>query len=132
MLKKTIKYTDYDGNERTEDFYFNLSKAELAELQMGVNGGLDKMLKRIVNEQNVPEIMKVLKELILKSYGEKSDDGKYFKKSEELSEAFSQTEAYSELFMDICSSPENASSFLNGIIPEKIRKELEKQQNAQG
>lgn len=130
MLKKTINYVDYDGNQRTEDFYFNLSKAELSEMQMSANGGLDKMLKRIIDEQNVPEIMKVFKEIILKSYGEKSNDGKYFKKSIEISEAFSQTEAYSELFMEIAGSPEKASEFIKGIIPAALKEEVNKQQNA--
>lgn len=117
MLKKTIKYVDYDGNEREEDFYFNLSKAELIEMQMSVNGGIDKYLKRIISEKDTVKIMKEFKSIILKAYGEKSDDGKRFVKSEELSEAFSQTEAYSELLFELIADPDKAASFVKGIIP---------------
>lgn len=127
MLKKTITYTDYDGVSRTEDYFFNLSKSELAEMQMSVDGGLDKMLKKIIDTKNVPEIMKVFKEIILKSYGEKSPDGKYFKKSEDISTAFMQTEAYTELYMEILSNPDFAISFINGIIPSSVREEVQKE-----
>ena len=99
MLKKTITYTDYDGNERTEDFFFNLTKAEIMEMEMSTNGGLTEMITRIIDTQDAPSIMKVFKEIIMKAYGEKSPDGKRMIKSPELSEAFSQTEAYSELIL---------------------------------
>ena len=81
MLKKTITYTDYDGNERTEDFFFNLSKAEVLEMEMGVNGGMTKLIQRLVAEQDMERISKTFKEIIMKAYGEKSLDGKYFEKS---------------------------------------------------
>jgi len=127
MLKKTIKYTDYDGNEREEDFYFNLSKAELIEMQMGISGGLEKKLRKIISSQDIVEIMAIFKEIILKAYGEKSADGKRFIKSKELSEAFTQTEAYSELFMQITTDEKLASEFVNGIIPKDIVEETNKQ-----
>ena len=117
MLKKTITYTDYNGNERTEDFYFNLSKAEITEMEMGVSGGLVEMINRIVAAQDAPEIIKIFKKLILKSYGVKGPDGKQFIKSEELSTAFSQTEAYSDLFMELATNAEKAAEFVNGIVP---------------
>ena len=117
MLKKTITYTDYDGNKRTEDFYFNLSKAEVAEMEMSVEGGLTKTLEKIVAEQDGKRIIEMFKDLILKAYGEKSLDGKRFIKSKELSEAFSQTEAYSELFMELAMNAEASAAFVNGIIP---------------
>jgi hypothetical protein len=116
MLKKTIKYTDYDGNEREEDFYFNLNKAELVEMEMGVTGGLEKKLRKIVASQDGKEIMSLFKDIIMKSYGEKSPDGKRFIKSFELSTEFVQTEAYSELFMELTLDPDRASDFINGII----------------
>ena len=118
MLKKAITYTDYNGVERTEDFYFNLSKAEVMEMELGTVGGLAEMLKRIVDSQDVPALIKNFKEIILKAYGEKSPDGKRFIKSEELSTAFSQTEAYSKLFMELATDHEAASVFINGIIPQ--------------
>ena len=118
MLKKTIKYVDYNGVERTEDFYFNLSKAELAEMELSVDGGMSKMIENISKTNDIPSVVKFFKEIILKSYGEKSEDGKRFKKSEELSESFSQTEAYSEMFMEFFTDTESAISFINNIIPD--------------
>ena len=117
MLKKTITYTDYNGAERTEDFYFNLSKAEVMEMEMSTSGGLAEMITRIVAEQDAPAIIKIFKELVLKAYGQKSPDGKRFIKSEEMSTAFSQTEAYSQLFMELATDADSAAKFVNGIIP---------------
>lgn len=118
MLKKTIKYEDYNGNEITEDFYFNLSKAEVTEMELSRTGGLGSYIERIVAAQDTPAIIKEFKELILKAYGVKSEDGKRFIKSEELSLAFSQTEAYTELFMELATDAEAASAFVSGIIPK--------------
>lgn len=131
MLKKTITYTDYDGNKRTEDFYFNLSKAEVAEMEMSTEGGLTKTLEKIVAEQDGKRIIEMFKDLILKAYGEKSLDGKRFIKSKELSEAFSQTEAYSELFMELAMNAEASAAFVNGIIPvmDNIASPLQKTSN---
>ena len=117
MIKKTITYTDYNGRERTEDFYFNLTEAEISEMEYGVTGGLSGMITKIINADDMPRIIEVFKSLILKAYGEKSDDGKRFIKSEELSTAFSQTEAYSKLFMELGNNDEAASEFINGIMP---------------
>lgn len=126
MIAKKITYKDYNDVERTETFYFNLSKAELTEMEMGTAGGLAEMINKIVETKNVPEIIKVFKELILKAYGEKSADGKRFIKSEELAIGFSQTEAYSELFMELATDAEAAAAFVNGIMPADV------QQNAIG
>lgn len=117
MLKKTITYTDYNGNERTEDFYFNLTKAEIMEMQLSTTGGLDSMIKSIVSNQDTPSIVKIFKEIILKAYGEKSADGKRFVKTKEISDAFSQTEAYSQLFMELATDSDAAAKFINGIVP---------------
>lgn len=124
MLKKTITYGDYNGVERTEDFYFNLSKAEIMEMEMSISGGLTEMINRIVAAQDAPAIIKIFKDLILKAYGEKSADGKRFIKSEELSTAFSQTEAYSILFMELASDADAGAKFVNGIIPADAAKQL--------
>lgn len=120
MLKKTITYTDYNDNERTEDFYFNLSKAELTEMELSTAGGLAEMIQRIVSTQDAPKIVKVFKDLVLAAYGEKSADGKRFIKTEELREAFSQTEAYSELFMELATDADAAAAFVNGIVPKDL------------
>lgn len=120
MLKKTIPYTDYNGNDRTEDFYFNLSEAECMEMELGTTGGLADQIRRIINAQDTPAIIEIFKKIILKAYGEKSADGKRFVKSEELSTAFSQTEAYSKLFMELGTNAEAAAEFINGIVPQKL------------
>ena len=128
MLKKTIKYTDYNGVERSEDFWFNLSKAEIMEMEMSTTGGLAELIQKIVKEQDAPAIIKIFKDLILKTYGEKSPDGKRFIKSDEIALAFSQTEAYSNLFMELATDADAAAKFVNGIIPADAV-EVEKAQN---
>ena len=122
MLKKVITYTDYDGNERKETFYFNLSKAEIAEMELSISGGLAQMLQRIVDEKDQPKLVAMFKDLILKSIGEKSPDGKRFIKSKEISEAFSQTEAYSDLFMELATDADAAAAFVNGILGAVYKK----------
>lgn len=121
MLKKTIEYTDYNGVQRKEDFYFNFSEAELAEMQLKIPGGMAEMINRIVNAREDTEIIRLFKELILQSYGEKSPDGKRFMKSEEISKAFSETEAYSKLFMELASDSDAAANFVKAIIPGSIQ-----------
>ena len=120
MLKKVIKYTDYNGVEREEPFYFNLSKAELIELEMSVDGGLTEFITRVVQTQDQKELIKLFKRFILMAYGVKSDDGKRFIKSEEISNEFASTEAYSELFMELMSSTENMTNFVNALAPQGV------------
>ena len=126
MLKKTIKYTDYNGVERLEDFWFNLSKAEIMEMEMSTTGGLAETIQKIVSTQDAPAIIKIFKDLVLKAYGEKSPDGKRFIKSDEISTAFSQTEAYSILFMELATDADAAAKFVNGIVPSDIGTEQTK------
>lgn len=120
MLKKLIKYTDYDGRERAENFYFYLSKAELMEMELGVDGGMQQMIQLIIDKQDIPKIMAAFKRIILKAYGEKSPDGRRFIKSDALSEAFSQTEAYSNLYIELVTNAEAAAAFINGIVPVEV------------
>ena len=122
MLKKTVTYVDYNGVERTEDFYFNLSKAEVTEMELSVEGGFSKMLEEIVKSNDNARILELFKEMGLKAYGEKSADGRRFVKSKELSEAFSQTEAYSEIFMELAMDEKAAAAFVNGIMPANLGK----------
>ena len=124
MLKKTITYEDYNGEERTEDFYFNLNQAELTEMELGITGGLSEMIKKITQAKDTPSIIKIFKDLILKSYGEKSPDGKRFVKSDELSLQFSQTEAYPILFMELATDENAAADFVNGIIPKSLANQV--------
>lgn len=121
MIKKTYEFEDYNGLKRKEDCYFNLSKAEIMEMELGTAGGLAEMIQRVVNAQDTPSIVKIFKDLILKAYGEKSPDGRRFIKSQELSEAFSQTEAYSMLFMELATDADAAAAFINGIVPSDAK-----------
>ena len=127
MLKKTITYTDYNGNSRTEDFYFNLTKTELMKMEMGTNGGLSEMVKSIIAAQDQAALIQIFEDLILKAYGVKSLDGKRFEKSSQLSEAFAQTEAYDQLFMELATDADAAAQFINGIVPAEMAKELPKE-----
>lgn len=122
MIKKTVTYVDYNGVERTEDFYFNLSKAEIAEMELSVEGGFSKMLEEIVASKDNVKIVSLFKQMVLKAYGEKSADGRRFMKSEEISKAFSETEAYSEIFMSLALNESEAAAFVNGIMPANLNK----------
>lgn len=121
MLSKKIKYVDYNGNEREETFLFNLTKAELTEMDLSTPGGMKQRIDNIVQELNGERIIMMFKQLIFDAYGEKSEDGRRFIKSHELSEAFSQTEAYSILFMELCTNTEAAIEFVNGIVPQDLK-----------
>lgn len=122
MLKKTVTYVDYNGVERTEDFYFNLTKAEVAEMELSVQGGFSKMLEEIVASKDNVQIVNLFKQMVLKSYGEKSPDGRRFMKSDEIAQAFAQTEAYSEIFMELALDEKKAADFVNGIMPANLDK----------
>lgn len=127
MLRKKIKYVDFNDVEREEEFYFNLSKAELMEMELGTTGGFSEMVKRIVAAQDQPTLMKIFKDFILKAYGEKSVDGKRFMKYDEngrpLSANFEQTEAYSVLYMELITNADAAAEFINGVVPADIAKQ---------
>lgn len=131
MLKQTITYTDYNDEERTEDFFFNFSKAELAEMELTTPGGLAAYIEKIINTKDTPELIKIFKKLVLDAYGIKSDDGKRFMKSPEIAKAFSETEAYSNFFMDLATNSDMASMFINSIIPKSLAEEVAKQNNKQ-
>lgn len=122
MLAKPITYTDYNGVERTETFYFNLSQAELIDMQLGGKDGLySNKLQKMIDNHDAAAIVATIKEFVLKSYGEKTDDGKRFIKSPEISEAFMQTEAYSQLITELLSDDAKSSEFILGIMPQALR-----------
>ena len=131
MLKKTIKYVDFNDEERVEDFYFNLTQAELTEMNFSEEGGLQNTLRQIMNTRSYPKIAELFKTIILKSYGEKSPDGKRFIKTDDngrpLSKNFEETQAYSELYMELASNDEAATAFVIGIIPKDIRESVQKE-----
>lgn len=130
MITITKTYTDYFGVERTEEFNFNLSKAELTSMNMTEHGALEKKLDKIVKAKKAPEIMEEFRSLLRKSYGVISDDGRRFIKSEALSDEFEQTEAYSMIFMDLCTDPKAAAAFAAGIIPKDLAEAIEKDKKA--
>ena len=119
MYIKTINYTDYNGNTRTEDHYFNLTEAEALEMEMSTNGGFSERIKRIIAAQDTATLITIFKDLIKKSYGRKSLDGRKFEKSEEIFNEFKDTEAYSSLFMELATDAKAATEFVNGIAPKK-------------
>lgn len=119
MVKEVVTYVDYNGIERTEELYFDFSRAEVLEMETGEVGGLSEKLKAIIAAKDLPEVMKVFKDLVLKAYGQKSADGRRFIKSEELRTEFSQTKAYSDLFMKLATNTEEAIKFVNGILPQE-------------
>lgn len=131
MIRWPITYTDFDDNERTEDFYFNLSKSELMEMDFSQTGGMEKMIRSIVEAQDTKGIIEVFKAIILKSYGEKSLDGKQFVKlrnGQKLAEEFQQTAAYDALFMELATDDKKAADFINGVIPKALAKQLAEEQ----
>lgn len=124
MYIKSITYTDYNGNERTETACFNLNEAELAELNLSTEGGYQEHLRHIVNTHDVPSLVREFKKLIKMSYGIKSPDGRRFVKNENATEEFFQTEAYSQFFMELATNQEAITEFVMGILPEKYRNQI--------
>ena len=124
MIKKTVTYTDYNDVERTENFYFNLSKAEVMEMEMGTEGGMAESIQKIIDAKDAPAIIRVFKDLVLKAYGVKSDDGRRFMKvktdGSRYADDFKETEAYSQIFMELATDADAAAKFVNGIIPSDL------------
>lgn len=131
MYTTTINYEDYDGNPRTKEAHFHLSKAELLELQVSWDGGLEKVLQKIIEEKDQKRMIEMFKMIILKSYGVKSLDGNRFEKSQAITDEFTQTEAYSELFMKLATDDKAAAEFINGIMPKSLMEEAKKIESEQ-
>lgn len=123
MLVKTITYTDYNGTERTEKHYFNLNESEIFEMEMGTANGLVEQLQDIIAAKDGKKIMEMFKNIILTAYGEKTPDGRRLMKSEEISKAFSETEAYNKLFIELVTDANAASAFVNAIIPQRAEEQ---------
>lgn len=131
MYKITETYTDYDDNQRTEDFYFNYSEAELADLQFSVSGGLAGMIDKIIKTNDMPKLVELFRELIQKAYGEKSNDGRRFIKSPELTKEFTETVAYSQIYMRLATDSKAAQEFINKVVPKSMKDKMQQanQQN---
>ena len=135
MYKKTIKYTDYNGINREEDCYFNLNESELVDLNLEFGGNLQTFVERVSKAKDQKEIIRLFKELIIASYGIKSDDGRRFMKGEDITKAFKETNAYNELFMLLATNEKEAANFINGIVPQNLEekaKKLEAERKANG
>lgn len=127
MLKKTVTYIDFNDVERTEDFYFNLTEAEITDMNLDENGGLAEKLQKIVDSKDVKTIKDYFKWIVLKAYGEKSEDGRRFMKSEEITKAFEETQAYSDIWMELATNDSAAVEFVNGIMPRSFNEKVNKQ-----
>jgi hypothetical protein len=123
MFKKVIEYRDYNGVERKETHYFHLTQAELMKMEMGITGGFTQMVEKLIDAKDVPQLMTVFEDMIQKSYGVKTPDGKGFSKKKEYLEAFMETPAYSVLFMELATNTKAASDFVNGIMPDDLPKD---------
>lgn len=129
MLKKTITYEDFNGEEVSEDFYFHLSKAELVEMELSHKDGLGAALQRIVAAEDGKAIIKEFKGIILGAYGKRSEDGRRFIKSQILRDEFESSEAYSTLFVELVTDTDAAIEFINGIVPKNMAEEAAKMVN---
>lgn len=127
MIKKTVTYTDFDGNERTEDFYFHLTEQELTEWELSVDGGLSGVLTRIVNSSDNKKLIEIFKDLLIKSYGVKTPDGRGFVKNEEVLNNFKYTQAFSDIYMELATDDKAAAEFVNGVIPASLAKAASKE-----
>lgn len=127
MYKKTISYTDYDDVERSEDYYFNLSKSELMEMDFSATGGMEKLIRSVIATRDTKRIMEIFKDIILRAYGEKSLDGKRFIKVRDghrLADDFAETGAFDALFIELATNDKAATEFINGIIPKALADEI--------
>lgn len=126
MLKRNITYEDFNGERVTETFYFNFTKTEIVELELGYEGGMEAALQRIIKAENLKALVEEFKKIVLMAYGERSEDGKRFIKNDDIREAFSQTAAYDALFMELATDEDAAATFIKGVVPADLTRELAK------
>lgn len=120
MIKKTVQYTDFNGDAQTEDLYFNITKAELTEMALSVEGGLDVKIKKITEAKNSKELIEIFKDILTRSVGRRSEDGKRFVKNSVITEEFTSSEAFSTLFMELAFDEGAAAEFIKGIMPKDL------------
>jgi hypothetical protein len=129
MLKKTITYNDLDGNPITEDFWFHMSRGEMAEMALGKEGragGFDTWVRRLIESQDGEVLIQTFKEILLMTLGQRSDDNKYFEKDEKYTRRFVQSDAYSVLLMELLTDEVKMAEFINGVMPKEMREQAEK------
>lgn len=127
MIKKTVRYEDFNGDTVTEDFYFNLTKTELTKMRFSEQGGLDKYIEKISNERDNKKLLDLFDEIIVMAYGEKSADGKYLMKNDEIRERFKCSPAYDEIFMECLGDTDKVVNFFTAILPKDMQDEAKKQ-----
>lgn len=131
MIKKTVQYVDFNGDSQTEDVYFNLSKAEITEMELSQQGGLlTEHIKKITEAKDNKELITLFKDILVKSIGRRSEDGKRFIKNDAIREEFMSSEAYSTIFMELAFNDEAATEFMNGVMPGDLVKAMTVNQNA--
>lgn len=126
MIKKTVTYTDYNGEERTETFYFHYTEAEILDMEMSEEGSFADRIQRIIDAKDKTALMKLVKKFVIDAYGVKSEDGKRFMKNDEVKAAFVECPAYSDIFMDMVTDDELAAEFVNGVIPGTMKDRVAK------
>ena len=129
MIKKTVTYTDYNGEQRTETFYFHYTEAEILDMEMSEEGSFADRIQRIIDAKDKTALMKLIKKFVIDEYGVKSEDGKRFMKNDELKTAFLECPAYSDIFMEMVTNDEIAAEFVNGVIPSTMKDRVAKLSN---
>lgn len=125
MLVKAIKYTDYNGDEKVKNFYFNLTKTELAKMNLTAEGGMKETIKAMINESDNKKIVDLFEQIVLGAYGEKSPDGESFLKSDEIRARFQCHPAYDALFMELLEGGEKSiGDFINAVVPQDISSKI--------
>lgn len=128
MLKRTIKYKDFNDNEVSEDFYFNISRAELVRLEMSFDDGIEKAVKKMMETKDRAALINQFEDLVLKAYGQKSEDGKRFIKSTQLREEFAQHAAYEQLFFELITNEQTIADFILGVLPKDLAAQVREAQ----
>ena len=121
MIKRTVTYEDYNGEKRTETFYFHFTEAEILDMEMSTEGGFAERIQRIIDAKDQSALMKLIKKFVIDAYGVKSDDGKRFIKNDEVKAAFLECPAYSDIFMDMVTDDKLAAEFVNGVVPKNMK-----------
>lgn len=118
MFKHTVKYVDFDGNNREEDLYFHLSPAEMTQFEYSVKGGMRNLLEKAIKDQDGPTLMQFFVRIVEMAYGRKTNDGRRFEKSREIYDDFAQTNAYNALFMELVTDENFTKKFVDAVFPD--------------
>lgn len=129
MLRKEVEYKDFDGNDRKDVLWFHLNEVEITEMDLETSGGLVKYMESIIDKNDVNQLITIFKDLLIRSYGERSMDGKHFYKDDKIRNEFVSSAAYPVLYMEMVSDADKAVEFINGIVPSNIREQMAKIEN---